>query len=181
MDQSLIQLDLAVFFVAVECKLSPKLKGRTLIVGGQSRRGVVAACSYEARQFGVHSAMPMYLALQLCPDAKVISGDMEAYSQNSHLVTQIIANAAPMFEKASIDEFYVDASGMDKFFGAFKWALELKKKIVKESGLPISMALSVNKLISKVATAEFKTNAQKQIPAGEEKDFLAPLSIEKIP
>jgi DNA polymerase IV len=181
MDQSILHFDLDAFFVAVECKLSPKLRGKPLIVGGQSRRGVVAACSYEARKFGVHSAMPMYLALQLCPDAKVISGDMEAYSQNSHLVTEIISQTAPMFEKASIDEFYVDASGMDKFFGAFKWAVELQKKIVKESGLPISMAMSVNKLVSKVATAEFKPNAKKLIPAGEEKDFLAPLSIEKLP
>ncbi len=181
MDQSIIHFDLDAFFVAVECKLNSKLRGKPLIVGGQSRRGVVAACSYEARKFGVHSAMPMYLALQLCPDAKVISGDMEAYSQQSHLVTEIIAYAAPMFEKASIDEFYVDASGLDKFFGSYKWALELKKKIVKESNLPISMAMSVNKLVSKVATAEFKPNAERQIPAGEEKDFLAPLSVEKIP
>jgi DNA polymerase-4 len=123
----------------------------------------------------------MYLALQLCPDAKVISGDMEAYSQYSHLVTEVIADRAPLFEKASIDEFYIDASGMDRFFGTFKWSVELRKKIIKESGLPISMALSVNKLVSKVATAEFKPNAEKQISAGAEKDFLAPLSIEKIP
>jgi DNA polymerase-4 len=181
MDQSIIHLDLDAFFVAVECKLNNKLRGKPLIVGGESRRGVVAACSYEARKFGIHSAMPMYLALQLCPDAKVISGDMEAYSEQSHLVTEVIAHAAPMFEKASIDEFYVDASGLDKFFGAYKWALELKKKIVKESNLPISMAMSVNKLVSKVATAEFKPNAQQQILAGEEKDFLAPLLVEKIP
>src|SRR5579863_2611410 len=181
MDQSIIHLDLDAFFVAVECKLSPKLKGKPLIVGGHSRRGVVAACSYEARQFGVHSAMPMYLALQLCPDAKVISGDMEAYSQNSHLVTEIIASVAPMFEKASIDEFYVDASGMDKFFGAFKWAVELRRKIIKESNLPISMAISVNKTVSKIATGEFKPNAEKLISVGTEKDFLSPLSVEKIP
>ncbi|NOS92656.1 MAG: DNA polymerase IV [Cyclobacteriaceae bacterium] len=180
-ERSIIHMDLDAFFVAVECKKQPALKGLPLIVGGSSRRGVVAACSYEARKFGVHSAMPMYLALQLCPDAKVISGDMEAYSQNSHLVTEIIADRAPLFEKASIDEFYIDATGMDRFFGTFKWSVELRKKIIKESGLPISMALSVNKLVSKVATAEFKPNAEKQIPAGEEKDFLAPLSIEKIP
>jgi DNA polymerase-4 len=123
----------------------------------------------------------MYLALQLCPDAKVISGDMEAYSQHSHEITEIIAEKAPAFEKASIDEFYIDASGMDRFFGTFKWAVELQKKIIKESDLPISMALSTNKLISKVATGEFKPHAQAQIPAGTEKDFLAPLSIEKIP
>lgn len=180
-ERSIIHMDLDAFFVAVECKKKPALKGLPLIVGGSSRRGVVAACSYEARKFGVHSAMPMYLALQLCPDAKVISGDMEAYSQNSHLVTEIIADRAPLFEKASIDEFYIDVTGMDRFFGTFKWSVELRKKIIKESGLPISMALSVNKLVSKVATAEFKPNAEKQIPAGEEKDFLGPLSIEKIP
>ncbi len=174
-------MDLDAFFVAVERKKEPKLNGLPLIVGGSSRRGVVAACSYEARKFGVHSAMPMYLAMQLCPDAKVISGDMEAYSQNSHLVTEIIADKAPAFEKSSIDEFYIDATGMDRFFGTFKWAVELQKKIMKESGLPISMALSVNKLVSKVATAEFKPSAQKQIPAGTEKDFLGPLAIDKIP
>jgi len=180
-DRSIIHLDLDAFFVAVERKKEPRLNGIPLIIGGQSRRGVVAACSYETRKFGVHSAMPMYLALQLCPDAKVISGDMEAYSQLSHEVTEIIASKAPSFEKSSIDEFYIDASGMDRFFGTFKWAVELQKKIVKESGLPISMALSVNKLVSKVATGEFKPNAQKQIPVGDEKDFLAPLPIEKIP
>jgi DNA polymerase IV len=179
--RSIIHMDLDAFFVAVERKKQPKLKGLPLIVGGSSRRGVVAACSYEARKFGVHSAMPMYLALQLCPDAKVIAGDMEAYSQHSHLVTEIITDKAPIFEKASIDEFYIDVSGMDRFFGTFKWSVELRKKIMKESGLPISMALSVNKLVSKVATGEFKPNAEKQIAAGTEKDFLAPLSIEKIP
>lgn len=180
-ERSIIHMDLDAFFVAVERKKEPKLKGLPLIVGGQSRRGVVAACSYEARKFGVHSAMPMYLALQLCPDAKVISGDMEAYSKYSHEVTEIIADRAPAFEKSSIDEFYIDATGMDRFFGTFKWAVELQQKIIKESELPISMALSVNKLVSKVATAEFKPHAQKQIPAGTEKDFLAPLAIEKIP
>jgi DNA polymerase-4 len=181
MDQSILHLDLDAFFVAVQCKLEPSLKGKPLIVGGQGGRGVVAACSYEARHFGVHSAMPMNLALQLCPDAKVVSGDMEAYSQQSHLVTEIIADAAPKFEKSSIDEFYIDASGMDKFFGAFKWALELRKKIIKESDLPISMAMSVNKTVSKIATAEFKPNAEKLISAGTEKNFLAPLAVEKIP
>ncbi len=181
MDRNIIHMDLDAFFVAVECKRNSKLRGKPLIIGGSSRRGVVAACSYESRKFGVHSAMPMYLALQLCPDATVISGDMEAYSQNSHEVTEIISESAPMFEKASIDEFYVDASGMDKYFGAFKWAGELRKKILKETHLPISLAMSVNKLVSKVATAEFKPNANQHIEAGTEKDFLAPLSVDKIP
>lgn len=179
--RNIIHLDLDAFFVAVERKLHSELEGRPLIIGGTKGRGVVAACSYEARAFGVHSAMPMFLAMQLCPDAKVISGDMEAYSQHSHLVTEIISDAAPAFEKSSIDEFYVDASGMDRYFGAFKWAVELRRKIIHESGLPISLGMSVNKLVSKVATGEFKPNAEKHIPAGQEKDFLGPLAVDKIP
>jgi len=123
----------------------------------------------------------MYLALQLCPDAKVISGDMESYSKASHEITEMIAEASPSFEKASIDEFYIDASGMDKYFGAFQWATELREKIIKESRLNISLGMSVNKLVSKVATGEFKPNANKHIVAGEEKNFLAPLSVDKIP
>lgn len=181
MDRNIIHLDLDAFFVAVECKKDARLKGRPLIVGGKSRRGVVAACSYEARAFGIHSAMPMYLAMQLCPEATIISGDMEAYSQMSHEVTEIIADKAPLFEKASIDEFYIDASGMDKFFGAFTWAVELRKKIIKESGLPISLGMSINKLVSKVATGEFKPNAEKHIEAGDEQHFLSPLSVDKLP
>jgi DNA polymerase IV len=180
-ERNIIHLDLDAFFVAVECKNNPRLAGKPLIIGGSSRRGVVAACSYETRKFGVHSAMPMYLALQLCPDAKVISGDMESYSKNSHEVTEIIAGSSPLFEKSSVDEFYIDASGMDKYFGAFKWAVELRRKIIKESGLPISLGMSVNKLVSKVTTNEFKPNAEKQILPGFEKDFLSPLSVDKIP
>ena len=178
MERNIIHLDLDAFFVAVECQRNPFLRGKPLIVGGSSRRGVVAACSYETRKFGVHSAMPVYLALQLCPDAIVISGDVEAYTVASHLVTEIIADSAPLFEKSSIDEFYIDASGMDRYFGAFKWAVELRKKIVGESNLPISMGMSVNKLVSKVATGEYKPNAEQHIEAGTEKEFLAPLSVD---
>jgi DNA polymerase IV len=180
-ERNIIHLDLDAFFVAVECKRDSRLKGRPLIIGGSSRRGVVAACSYETRRFGVHSAMPMYLALQLCPDAKVISGDMEAYSHASREVTEIIAEEAPSFEKSSIDEFYIDASGMDRYFGAFKWATELRARIMKNTALPISLALSVNKLVSKVATGEFKPNAEARIAPGTERDFLAPLTVDKIP
>ena len=181
MDTQILHLDLDAFFVAVECKNNPRLLGRPLIVGGSSRRGVVAACSYEARRFGVHSAMPMHLALQLCPDATVISGDMESYSRHSQLVTEVIAAQAPVFEKSSIDEFYIDASGMDRFVGTFRWACELRSRIIRESGLPISMAMSVNKMVSKVATGEFKPGAEKRILPGTERDFLAPLAVEKLP
>jgi DNA polymerase-4 len=181
MERNILHLDLDAFFVGVERKNNPQLAGKPLIIGGSSRRGVVAACSYETRKFGVHSAMPMYLALQLCPDAKVISGDMESYSKNSHEVTEIVAEAAPLFEKSSIDEFYVDASGMDRYLGAFHWAVELRKKIIRETGLDISLGMSINKLVSKVTTNEFKPNAERMIPAGTEQAFLAPLSVDKIP
>ncbi len=179
--RSILHMDLDAFFVSVECLRDSRLKNKPLIIGGKSDRGVVAACSYEARRFGVHSAMPMKLALQLCPDAIVISGDAEAYSMYSHMVTDIIRDRAPLFEKSSIDEFYLDLTGMDKFFGCYKWSTELRQRIMKETHLPISMGLSVNKLVSKVATGESKPNGQKQVPRGDEEEFLAPLSIRKIP
>lgn len=174
-------MDLDSFFVSVECLRNDKLKGRPIIIGGSSGRGVVASCSYEARRFGVHSAMPTRTALQLCPDALVISGDMESYSYYSRLVTEVIAEASPLYEKASIDEFYIDATGMDRFFNTFQWSKDLRKKIIDNTGLPISMGLSVNKLVSKVATGEYKPNGEKKIEQGTERDFLAPLSVSKIP
>jgi len=173
--------DLDAFFVSVECLKDSRLKGKPLIVGGSGDRGVVAACSYEARRFGIHSAMPVKLARRLCPEALVIRGDMESYSRYSSLVTDIIRDNTPLFEKASIDEFYIDLSGMDKFFGCSQYAGELKKKVLKESGLPVSYALASNKLISKVATNEVKPNGQLEIPFGQEKSYLAPLTIGKLP
>ena len=180
-DRAVLHLDLDAFFVSVECLRNSKLKNRPVIVGGTSSRGVVASCSYEARRFGVHSAMPMKMALRLCPDATVVKGDMDTYSNYSRLVTDIIASEAPLFEKSSIDEFYLDLTGMDQHFGAWKWSRELRNKVIKESGLPISMSLSVNKLVSKVGTGEAKPNNEKCIDAGNEKQFLAPLSVRKLP
>lgn len=180
-ERAIIHMDLDAFFVSVECLRDSKLKGKPLIIGGTGNRGVVASCSYEARRFGIHSAMPSGLARQLCPDALFISGDMEAYTRSSSTITDIIREASPIFEKASIDEFYIDVSGMDRFFHTFKWARELRHKIITETKLPISMGLSVNKLVSKVAVGEYKPNGEKQVPAGDERDFLAPLSVKKIP
>jgi DNA polymerase-4 len=174
-------MDLDSFFVSVEVLRDSRLKGLPLAVGGKNGRGVVAACSYEARHFGIHSAMPMRLAMRLCPQLKVISGDMEAYSQYSQVVTEIIAEEAPLYEKSSIDEFYLDLSGMDRFFGTYQWATELRSRITKESGLPISFGLSKNKMVSKVATGEAKPNGQLQITRGTENQFLDPMSIGKIP
>lgn len=180
-DRSILHLDLDAFFVAVELLRNDSLRGRPLIIGGSSNRGVVASCSYEARAFGVRSAMPMRQALQLCPDAMVLRGDMETYSKYSALVKDVVEAHAPLFEQASIDEFYVDLTGMDKHFGCWKWSKELRQRIIKETGLPLSFGLSVNKTVSKVGTGEAKPNGTKLVPAGAEKDFLAPLPVGRIP
>ena len=174
-------LDLDTFFVSVERLMDSRLMGRPILIGGGSDRGVVASCSYEARQFGVHSAMPMRLAKELCPHATVIRGNTGNYTKYSKIVTDIIREEVPVFEKSSIDEFYVDLTGMDKFFGCMKLASELRQKIIRESGLPISFGLSQNKTVSKVATGEAKPNNEILVEKGKEKPFLAPLSVKKIP
>ena len=171
--------DLDSFFVSVEILNDPTLKGKPVLVGGYER-GVVAACSYEARKFGIHSAMPMKKALQLCPHAIVTNNSRGEYSKFSRWVTEIIASKVPLFEKASIDEFYIDLSGMDKFFGASKYAEELREQIKKETGLAISCGLASAKFISKMATNEAKPNGFLEVPQGKEKEFLWPLGIEKI-
>jgi DNA polymerase-4 len=181
MDRQIMHIDLDSFFVSVERLMNPQLIGKPVLVGGTSDRGVVASCSYEAREFGVHSAMPMRQARQLCPEAKVVRGDTAEYSRLSDQITEIISEEVPMYEKSSIDEFYIDLTGMDKFFGCYKLATELRQRIIKETNLPISFAMSVNKTVSKVGTGEAKPNGQKQILTGTEKEFLAPLSIRKIP
>jgi len=179
--RSIVHMDMDSFFVSVERLYDSRLDGKPILIGGSGDRGVVASCSYEARKFGVHSAMPMRTARQLCPEALIIRGDFEKYSQKSHEITEIIREDVPLFEKSSIDEFYIDYTGMDRFFGCFKMAHELREKIIKESGLPISLGLSENKTVSKVATGEAKPNNEKEIPYGMEKPFLAPLSVRKIP
>ncbi len=181
MNRSVMHIDLDSFFVSVERLINPKLIGKPVLVGGTSDRGVVASCSYEAREFGIHSAMPMRMARQLCPEAIIIKGDTSQYSYYSNLITDIIQSKVPVYEKTSIDEFYIDLSGMDKFFGCYKMAGEIRQTIIKETNLPISFALSTNKTVAKVGTGEAKPNGQKEIRQGTEKDFLAPLSVKKIP
>lgn len=173
--------DLDSFFVSVELLKAPELKGKAVIVGGHKERGIVTTCSYEARKFGVHSAMPMKTAMRLCPHAIVISGTYSEYSRYSKWVTQIIASKAPLFQKASIDEFYVDLQGMDQFFDPLQWTIELRDLIIKETGLPISFGIGKNKMVAKMATNEAKPNGFLQVPLGKEKDFLSPLEVNKIP
>jgi DNA polymerase IV len=180
-NRTILHLDLDTFFVSVERLHNSRLNGKPVIVGGLSDRGVVAGCSYEARKYGVHSAMPMKMARQLCSEAVIIRGDMDLYSKYSNLVTDIIADKAPLYEKTSIDEHYIDLTGMDRFFGKLKWSHELRQSIIKNTGLPISFGLSLNKTVSKIATGEAKPNGELEIPKDKVQPFLFPLSIRKIP
>jgi DNA polymerase-4 len=180
-DRNIMHIDLDSFFVSVERLQNSKIIGKPVIIGGMSDRGVVSSCSYEARRFGVHSAMPMKMARQLCHEAFFIRGDMDLYTKHSQIVTEIIAQEAPVYEKASIDEHYIDITGMDKFFGSLKWSHELRQKIIKNSGLPISFGLSLNKTVSKIATGEAKPNGELHIQKEQIRPFLNPLSIRKIP
>jgi DNA polymerase-4 len=179
--RTIVHMDLDTFFVAVERLMNSKLIGKPVIVGGFSDRSVVSSCSYEARTFGVHSAMPMKMARMLCPDAIVVRGDMEQYTKYSNMVTSVIAERAPVYEKASIDEHYLDITGMDRFFGSVKWTHDLRQRIISETGLPISLGLSVNKTVCKIATGEAKPNGELEIPIERVIPFLGPLSISKIP
>ncbi|MDF2193011.1 DNA polymerase IV [Paraflavitalea sp. CAU 1676] len=172
--------DLDAFFVSVECLNNPSLKGKPLLVGGRER-GVVAACSYEARKFGIHSAMPMKTALKLCPQAIVTNNSRSDYSKYSRIVTNIIADKAPLFEKASIDEFYLDLTGMEKYFQPYQWTIDLRQEIIDKTALPISFAMASNKMVAKIATDQAKPNGYLHIPFGKEKEYLAPLTVNKIP
>ncbi|MBO6605549.1 DNA polymerase IV [Psychroserpens sp.] len=180
-NRAIVHMDLDTFFVSCERLLDSRLNGKPVLIGGTSDRGVVASCSYEARQFGIHSAMPMRMAKQLCPEAIVLRGNSGVYTKFSQNVTEVIKESVPLYEKTSVDEFYIDLTGMDKFFGCHKLASELRQRIIKETGLPISFGLSLNKTVSKIATGEAKPNNEIRILTGTEKPFLAPLSVKKIP
>ena len=172
--------DLDSFFVSVAILSDPSLKGKAVIVGGSKERGVVTTCSYEARKFGVHSAMPMKKALQLCPHAIITHASRGEYSRFSRWVTDIIAAKAPLFEKASIDEFYIDLTGMDKYFDPYQWTIDLRHQIIDETKLPISFGLASNKMIAKIATDEAKPNGYLFVQPGMEQAFLAPLPVNKF-
>jgi DNA polymerase-4 len=181
MDRQIIHMDMDSFFVAVEVLKNSKLKGIPVAVGGNSDRGVLTSISSEAKQFGIHGGMPAGMARQLCPQLQIIKGNMDEYSKYSHTVTEIITERSPVVEKAAIDEYYVDMTGMDKYFGAMKFAHELRQKVISETGLPLSFGLSVNKTVSKIVTNENKPNGEGLIMLPGVQEFLNPLSIKKIP
>jgi DNA polymerase-4 len=172
--------DLDSFFVSVEMLLDTSLLGKAVVVGGSRDRGVVTTCSYEARKFGVRSAMPMRKAMELCPHAIIVKSSYGQYAKYSAWVTNIIASNAPLYEKASIDEFYIDLTGMDTFFNPLEWTIKLRQTIMDETGLPISFGLATNKLVAKIATDEAKPNGYLFVTPGKEKEFLAPLPVEKL-
>ncbi|NWJ50465.1 MAG: DNA polymerase IV [Bacteroidetes bacterium] len=180
-ERTIVHFDLDSFFVEVERLQNSTLKGLPVVIGGYSDRAVVASCSYEARKFGIHSAMPMTRAKILCPSAIIVKGNMGLYSKYSHLVTEIIEEESPLYEKASIDEHYIDITGMDRFYGSYSWAHNLRLRIIKEIGLPISFGLSINKTVAKIATGIAKPNGEKQVLSNEVQTFLDPLPVSKIP
>lgn len=179
--RTIVHMDLDTFFVSCERLIDHRLNNLPIIIGGTGDRGVVASCSYEARLSGVHSAMPIKMAKERCPEAIILKGNSDNYTRFSKAVTDIIREAVPVYEKASIDEFYLDISGMDHYHGCIQYTSELRDKIIRETGLPISFGLSSNKTVSKIATGEAKPNNKKHIDNGFEKLFLSPLSVQKIP
>ncbi|MEM9921023.1 MAG: DNA polymerase IV [Bacteroidota bacterium] len=179
--RSIAHIDLDTFFVSCERLQDSRLNNVPLLIGGHSARAVVASCSYEARRYGVRSGMPMRYARRLCPSAKILKGDYEYYSKCSKLVTEVLTQEAPVLEKASIDEFYLDITGLDKYFGCLKWTQQLTQKVVEESGLPVSFGLSINKTVAKMATSEGKPLGSLCVPADNVQTFLNPLSVQKIP
>ncbi len=173
--------DLDAFFVNVELILHPEYKGKPVIVGGDGGRGIVSTCSYEARKFGIHSAMPMVTAKKLCPQAIILNGGYREYGKYSRYVTEIIAAKAPLFEKASVDEFYLDLTGMDKYHDVLEWTKELRQEIIDKTTLPISFGLASNKMVAKIATDEAKPNGFLFVQFGKEREFLAGLKVNKFP
>ncbi|WP_299355294.1 DNA polymerase IV [Mucilaginibacter sp.] len=177
----IVHIDLDSFFVSVERKFNPELIGKPVLIGGSADRGVVASCSYEARKFGIHSAMPMKQAMKLCPHAIIIRGSHGRYSEASKQVTQIIHDSMPLYQKTSVDEFYIDMTGMERFHDCYQLATDLRARITRETGLPISFGMASGKTVAKMATNAAKPNGQLLIEPGKEKEFMAPLSIRKIP
>ena len=177
----IMHIDLDSFFVSVERLYDPSLIGKPIIIGGNAQRGVVASCSYEVRKFGVHSGMSSKEAFKLCPHAISVRGNHERYSLFSKKVTQIIDEMVPLYQKASVDEFYIDLTGTDRFYDPYQLAAQVRQRIIKETKLPISFGLGSGRTIAKMATNRAKPNGQLFVPHGSEMAFLAPLPISAIP
>jgi len=182
-EKAIFHLDLDAFFVSVERLLDPSLEGKPVIVGADPNgRGVVAACSYEARKYGLHSAMPIRQAYKLCPHGIYIHGHHGEYSKFSKAVRGILEQYAPMLEQASIDEFYMDFTGTKSMYGPYiMLASRIQKEVWNTLGLPCSIGIATNKTLAKIGSDCMKPKGITYIMPGMEKEFLAPMPVETIP
>lgn len=180
---SILHIDMDAFFVSVELLSRPDLRGLPVVVGGQrDQRGVVSSASYEARRFGVHSAMPLRTAAKLCPQAVFLDGHHHLYGQWSDRVAEILAKFSPTVEMASIDEAYLDLSGTERLHGPpLAAAHKLLRQITSTTTLPCSGGLGPSRLVAKVASDQAKPRGLVWVPPGSETAFLAPLSVRRIP
>lgn len=178
MNRTILHFDIDAFFASVEVLENPALLGRPVVVGGIGKRGVVATASYEARAFGIHSAMSTQTARRLCPQAIFISGKFEVYKKYSERVFSILSEFSPLYEKVSIDEAYVDLTAYEG--DPRQLALELKERVKAETGLTISMGISYNKFLAKLASDWKKPNGFFEITEAEAYEFLSCLPVIKI-
>ncbi len=181
---TIFHLDLDAFFVSVERIFDPSLEGKPVIVGANPKkgRGVVAACSYEARKYGLHSAMPIKKAYELCPNGIYIGGHHKEYSRFSKAVKRILEKYAPMIQQSSVDEFFMDFTGCKHIYGSFQLlAAKIQKEIKHKLGLPCSIGIASNKTVAKVASDFMKPEGITYVMPGMEKEFLAPLPVQAIP
>jgi DNA polymerase-4 len=178
-----MHVDLDAFFVSVEQVLNPELKGKPVVVGGKpDRRGVVAAASYEARAFGLHSGMPLVTASRLCPQAIFIEGSFPRYRDASKRFMAILADFSPYVEPMGLDEAYLDITGFESIHGSSRrMALAMKKRIKDELGLCASVGIASGKVVAKVASELSKPDGLLEVPAGEERSFLNPLPVVQLP
>ena len=181
--RTIFHVDMDAFFVSVEELFDPSLKGKAVVVGGQrDERGVVSAASYEARRFGVHSAMPLRTAAKHCPHAIFVDGHPQRYRECSEKVYKVLGGFTPQVEMASIDEAYLDMTGTERLHGpALKAAHTLHQRMKTETGLNCSVGIGTSRLVAKVSSAQAKPNGVLYIVPGEEAKFLAPLDVREIP
>ncbi len=180
---SILHIDMDAFFVSVELLARPELRGKAVIVGGQrDQRGVVTSASYEARKFGVHSAMALRTAAKLCPHAVFLDSHHELYGQWSDRVATILGKYSPIVEMASIDEAYLDLAGTERLHGPpLAAAHKLLQEITAATSLPCSGGLAATRLVAKIASEQAKPRGLVWVPAGGEAAFLAPLAVRRIP
>jgi len=178
----ILHMDMDAFFAAIEQRDDPKLAGQPVVVGGNGRRSVVATASYDARRFGIHSAMPMFMALQRCPHLIVVQSDRAKYAAVSKQIMAILKNFSPVLEQVSIDEAFLDTTGCERLLGnTLTIALAVKEKIKKDTGLTCSVGASRLKFLAKIASDINKPDGIHIIEQEDEPRFLRTLAIKKIP